>query len=287
MRVERGEIDTVLLALTDMQGRLQGKRLTAQHFLEEVAEHGAEGCNYLLAVDVDMNTVDGYEMSSWEKGYGDFGMRPGPRDAAAGAVAGGDRDVPGGSRSGRTAPTSRPRRARCCAPSSRGLRERGWSSNASTELEFLVFRDSYEDAWRKGYRDLEPANLYNVDYSLLGTARVEPLIRRIRNAMTGAGLVGRELQGRVQPRPARDQLPLRRRAAHRRRALDLQERGQGDRRAGGHVDQLHGEVQRARGQLVPHPLLAFEYRRRRSGVRKRSRGIRLASSPASSRACAS
>jgi glutamine synthetase len=68
------------------------------------------------------------------------------------------------------------------------LAERGWTANASTELEFLVFRDTYEDAWRKGYRDLEPANLYNVDYSLLGTARVEPLIRRIRNAMTGAGL---------------------------------------------------------------------------------------------------
>src|SRR5581483_4059999 len=74
--VRSGAVDTVLLALTDMQGRLQGKRLTARHFLEEVAEHGAEGCNYLLAVDVDMNTVDGYEMSSWETGYGDFAMRP-------------------------------------------------------------------------------------------------------------------------------------------------------------------------------------------------------------------
>jgi glutamine synthetase len=68
------------------------------------------------------------------------------------------------------------------------LTERGWSSNASTELEFLVFQDTYEEAWRKGYRDLNPANLYNVDYSLLGTARVEPLIRRIRNSMAGAGL---------------------------------------------------------------------------------------------------
>src|SRR5262249_16738084 len=66
--------------------------------------------------------------------------------------------------------------------------ERGWSANASTELEFLVFRNSYEDAWHKGYRDLDPANLYNVDYSLLGTAKVEPLIRRIRNSMAGTGL---------------------------------------------------------------------------------------------------
>ena len=68
------------------------------------------------------------------------------------------------------------------------LAERGWTANASTELEFLVFRDTYEEAWRKHYRDLVPANFYNVDYSLLGTARIEPLIRRIRNAMAGAGL---------------------------------------------------------------------------------------------------
>ena len=142
------------------------------------------------------------------------------------------------------------------------LAERGWSANAGTELEFMVFRDTYEQAWHKGYRDLSPANLYNVDYSLLGTARVEPLIRRIRNSMVGGGDGRRGLQGRVQLRPARDQLPLRRRAAHRRRALDLQERRQGDRRARGHGDHVHGEVRRARGQLVPHPLLA---RRRADG----------------------
>src|SRR3954469_23727023 len=71
-----GTVDTVLLALVDMQGRLQGKRLTASFFLDAVVEHDAEGCNYLLAVDVEMNTVDGYAMSSWDKGYGDFVMRP-------------------------------------------------------------------------------------------------------------------------------------------------------------------------------------------------------------------
>src|SRR3954447_14750216 len=74
--VGAGEIDTVVLAFTDMQGRLAGKRLSAEFFLEEVAEHYSEGCNYLLAVDVDMNTVDGYAMSSWDRGYGDFVMVP-------------------------------------------------------------------------------------------------------------------------------------------------------------------------------------------------------------------
>jgi glutamine synthetase len=75
------------------------------------------------------------------------------------------------------------------------LAERGWATKASTELEFLVFRDSYEDAWHKGYRDLEPANLYNIDYSLLGTARIEPLIRRIRNAMEGADMAVENSKG--------------------------------------------------------------------------------------------
>ncbi len=74
--VDAGRIDTVLLAMTDMQGRLQGKRLTASYFLDEVVGHDAEGCNYLLAVDVEMNTVEGYAMSSWERGYGDFVFKP-------------------------------------------------------------------------------------------------------------------------------------------------------------------------------------------------------------------
>jgi glutamine synthetase len=186
-KVDAGEIDTVLLAMTDMQGRLQGKRFTAGHFLEEVAGHGAEGCNYLLAVDVEMNTVDGYEMSSWERGYGDFAMRPDLatlrpvawQEATAMCLA----DLAWADGSDVVASPRQMLKAQLAR-----LAERGWSTNASTELEFLVFRDSYEDAWHQGYRDLNPANLYNVDYSLLGTARVEPLIRRIRNSMQQAGM---------------------------------------------------------------------------------------------------
>ena len=74
--VASGEIDTVVLAFPDMQGRLQGKRFAARFFLDEVLDHGTEGCNYLLAVDTEMNTVDGYAMSSWDRGYGDFAMHP-------------------------------------------------------------------------------------------------------------------------------------------------------------------------------------------------------------------
>ena len=193
-QVAAGEIDTVLLALTDMQGRLMGKRLTASHFLDEVAHHGAEGCNYLLAVDVDMTPVDGYEMASWERGYGDFAMRPDLstlrpvpwQEGTAMCLA----DLAWADGSDVLASPRQVLRAQLAR-----LAERGWSTNASTELEFLVFRDTYEDAWRKGYRDLEPANLYNVDYSLLGTARIEPLIRRIRNSMQAAGLVVENSKG--------------------------------------------------------------------------------------------
>ena len=170
-----------------MQGRLQGKRLTARHFLDEVVEHGAEGCNYLLAVDVEMNTVDGYEMSSWERGYGDFSLVPDigtlrliPWHEATALVMC-DLRWPDGSDV-----AASPRQV--LAGQLRRLAQRGWSANASTELELMVFGESYESAWHKRYRELVPVNLYNVDYSLLGTARVEPLIRRIRNSMTGAGL---------------------------------------------------------------------------------------------------
>jgi glutamine synthetase len=189
LRTQAGEgtVDTVLLTIADMEGRLQGKRLTANHFLDEVASHAAEGCNYLLAVDVDMDTVDGYEMSSWERGYGDFVMKPdmdtlrpipwheGTVLVMADLVWEDGSDVVASPRQ-----ILRRQLAR--------LAERGWMATAATELEFIVFRDTYEEAWKKGYRDLEPANQYNVDYSMLGTARVEPLIRRIRNSMAGAGM---------------------------------------------------------------------------------------------------
>ncbi|MDQ4041119.1 MAG: glutamine synthetase family protein [Actinomycetota bacterium] len=183
----RREVDTVLLALVDMQGRLQGKRLTAAHFLDEVVEGNAEGCNYLLAVDVDMTTVDGYAMSSWERGYGDFVMRPDldtlrPIPWLPGtALCMADLEWEDG-----TEVVASPRQI--LRRQIDRLAQRGWVAAAGTELEFQVFRDTYEEAWKKGYRGLEPVNLYNVDYSLLGTARVEPLIRRIRNSMMDAGM---------------------------------------------------------------------------------------------------
>jgi glutamine synthetase len=196
VRVEasEGTIDTVVLAFTDMQGRLQGKRLSAEFFLEEVAEHFSEGCNYLLAVDVEMNTVDGYAMSSWDRGYGDFVLVPDmatlrrlPWQPGSVLVIADLTWLDG-------APVVASPRQILAAQTAR-LAERGLVALAGTELEFIVYRDSYEQAAARGYQDLTPANQYNVDYSILGTARIEPLLRRIRNEMAGAGLYVESAKG--------------------------------------------------------------------------------------------
>ena len=181
--IETGDIDTVVVAFTDMQGRLQGKRLHGRYFVEHVVGHGTEGCNYLLAVDVDMNTVDGYAISSWERGYGDMEF---VMDEAtirllthlpATAMVQCDLVWPDGSPVLQSPRTILRRQLDRVA-------EHGWTALAGTELEFIAFDTTYEQAHRDDYRDLTPVNQYNVDYSILGTSRVEPLLRDIRNPCT-------------------------------------------------------------------------------------------------------
>ncbi|MFK0171310.1 glutamine synthetase family protein [Streptomyces sp. NPDC090306] len=196
--VESGEIDTVVLAFPDMQGRLQGKRFAARFFLDEVLEHGTEGCNYLLAVDTEMNTVDGYAMSSWDRGYGDFAMRPDLatlrrlpwHEGTAMVLA--DLAWEDG-----TPVVAAPRQI--LRRQLERLAELGLTAQVGTELEFIVFRDTYEQAWDAGYSGLTPVNQYNIDYSILGTGRVEPLLRRIRNDMAGAGLTVESAKGECNP----------------------------------------------------------------------------------------
>jgi glutamine synthetase len=198
--VEAGTVDTVVVAMTDMQGRLQGKRLHARFFLDEVAEHGTEACDYLLAVDTEMNTVDGYALSSWESGYGDFVLapdmatmrivpwQPGTALVLADVLAVGD-----------SRPVAASPRQVLRAVLSRAEASHGWTCFAGTELEFIVFEGSYEQAWDASYARLVPANRYNVDYSVLGTSRVEPLLRDIRNSMTAAGLRVESAKGECNP----------------------------------------------------------------------------------------
>ncbi|GAA2147488.1 glutamine synthetase family protein [Kitasatospora kazusensis] len=192
--VADGSVDTVVLAMTDMQGRLQGKRIAAEFFLSDVVPNAAEGCGYLLAVDIDMNTVDGYENSSWETGYGDFVLTP---DLAT------LRTIPWHPATVMVQCDVHNHDGTPVAVSPRQVLRRqlerlaayGWHAYAGTELEFIVFRDSYEQAWDKDYAKLTPVNQYNVDYSILGTSRIEPLLRRLRNEMAGAGLTVESAKG--------------------------------------------------------------------------------------------
>jgi glutamine synthetase len=182
------------VSITDMQGRLQGKRIHAQYFVDEVLAHATEGCNYLLAVDVDMNTVDGYAMSSWDSGYGDMVMMPDLstlhripwQPGAVGVLC----DVLWEDGSDVVASPRQVLKRQLAR-----LADAGMTAHVGTELEFIVFQDTYEEAWLAGYRDLTPANLYNVDYSMLGGARVEPLLRRIRNEMFDAGMTVESAKG--------------------------------------------------------------------------------------------
>jgi glutamine synthetase len=192
--LDTGRIDTVLLVIVDMQGRLQGKRCSARYFLYEVLKHGAEACNYLLAVDVDMNTVKGYASSSWEQGYGDFELVPDldtlrrlPWHPTTALVFADLRLLSGEPVTVSPRQILQRQRAR--------LAERGWTALAGTELEFIVYQDTFEEAWKADYRNLTPSNQYNVDYSMLGTSRVEPLLHAIREGMTGSGMYVESAKG--------------------------------------------------------------------------------------------
>jgi glutamine synthetase len=185
--IEEGEIDTVVLAFTDMQGRLQGKRLHATYFRDVAIESGTEGCNYLLAVDIDMNTVDGYAISSWNRGYGDMEFVPDWRTIRRLTYLPSTAMIQCDLTWLDHQPVLQDPRTMLRHQLAR-LEERGWVALAGSELEFVMFEDTYEAAWKTDYRDLTPSNLYNVDYSILGTTRVEPLLRDIRNHMYAAGM---------------------------------------------------------------------------------------------------
>jgi glutamine synthetase len=192
--VESGQIDTVLVVFTDMQGRLQGKRVHAPYFLDEVAHHGMEGCNYLLAVDVEMNTVSGYEISSWEQGYGDFLIVP---DLATLRIASW---LPSSAMvqcdlawlDGTPVRQSPRQVLRAQVEEAQRL---GFAAYGATELEFIVFTDSFQNAFDTRYQGLTGSTRYNVDYSILGTSGDEPLMRDIRNAMYEAGLTVESSKG--------------------------------------------------------------------------------------------
>jgi glutamine synthetase len=183
--VRDGSVDTVIVALTDMQGRLMGKRVQAEAFLNGVVDHGIHFCTYLLGTDMDMNTLDGFKLMNWETGYGDWIGRQdwsttrilpwlkGTAIVLCDAVDDAGTEIP-------VSPRTMLRRQ---VERASGL---GYTVKAGTEFEFYVLSDTYEDLSEKGYNDIERVGYYNEDYHLLQATKLEPLYRQIRNQMTAA-----------------------------------------------------------------------------------------------------
>jgi glutamine synthetase len=184
---EEGTIDTVVTAFTDMQGRLFGKRIEIDYFLEEAASHGVEGCNYLLALDMEMEPVPGYEMANWEKGYGDFGIAPDMSTL---------RLIPWLDRTAMVLADVVNHDGSPVEPSPRQIliavyekaREMGFTPYAASEIEFYLYKESYAEAWEKGYNDLTPTIPYILDYHILATTMDEQYLGAIRRGMQGAGI---------------------------------------------------------------------------------------------------
>jgi len=190
--------DEVIVAVPDLQGRLQGSRLSVSHFAGEVARRGMRACTYLLAADVDMRTDAGYAWSPWDDGFGDFllvpdlaTLRPLPWDPGTALVIADASWLDG-------TPVALAPRQVLAAQLSR-LDERGLCALAGTELELLAFRESYQEAQDRGYTGLRPATRHNVDYSLTGLDGMDRLTRRIRREMAAAGLLMESARGECHP----------------------------------------------------------------------------------------
>src|SRR5581483_3780771 len=182
-----GAVDTVVAALVDMQGRLMGKREVGRFFVEEIMEHGLEGCGYLLATDMENEPLPGYEISNWDRGYGDFVMRP-----DLGTI----RRIPWHEATALVLCDVEWEDGRPVRPSPRQVlqaqversRAAGFEPLCASELEFYLFRQSYAEAHAQHYRNLTPSVPYILDYHVLATSYDEPLLRQIRNQMLEAGV---------------------------------------------------------------------------------------------------
>jgi glutamine synthetase len=197
--VATGEIDTVVIAFTDMQGRLMGKRLHGEFFVEQVDDgHGTEGCNYLLALEMEMDPVPGYEIASWEQGYGDFELVPDLTtlrripwlEGTALVLA----DVLWHDHSPVQPSPRQVLKAQMERAAALGL-----TPMMGSELEFYLLKETYAEAYEKGYAALTPSVPYILDYHILGTTYDEPLMRTIRNHMQAAGMRVETSKGEAWP----------------------------------------------------------------------------------------
>ena len=196
--VEAGTIDTVVCAFTDMQGRLMGKREEAHFFVSGTLEHGLEGCNYLLAIDMEMDPQPGYAMASWERGYGDFHLLPdlgtlrripwlqGTALVLCDVAWEDGSPVVASPRQVLAAQVARARAA-------------GFEPMFGSELEFYLLKESYAAAAGNHYRGLTPSVPYILDYHVLATTYDDGFIRQIRNGMQGAGIPVESSKGEAWP----------------------------------------------------------------------------------------
>ncbi len=181
-RVKRGEIETVVAAFTDHYGRLLGKRFAAGFFLDEVASHGMHACDYLLTTDMEMNPVPGYKFANWELGYGDFHLVPDLSTLAVASWLNKTAILHCDVENVAEAPRSILRRQ------IEATAKAGFSAMAATELEYYAFRNSYRDAAKAGYTNLEPLGHYLEDYHLLQGARSEFYTAAVRRHLEQSGI---------------------------------------------------------------------------------------------------
>ena len=197
--VERGAIDTVVVAFTDMQGRLMGKRMHAEFFLEEArAGHPVEGCNYLLALDMEGDPVPGYEMASWERGYGDFSMVPDFSTMRRIPWLEGTALVLSDVAWNDGSPV-RPSPRQVLKAQVDRAHALGFTPMFGSELEFYLLKETFAEAHARQYRDLTPSVPYILDYHILATSYDEPFIRAVRNGMQAAGIKVENSKGEAWP----------------------------------------------------------------------------------------
>jgi glutamine synthetase len=182
-----------------MQGRLMGKRVHAQYFVDEnIADHGVEGCNYLLALDMEMDPIPGYSIASWEQGYGDFALLPDLDTLRRIPWLEGTALVLSDVGWGDDSPV-RPSPRQVLKAQVERARSLGYEPMIGSELEFYLLKESFEEAHAKHYRDLTPSVPYILDYHVLATTYDEPLLRQIRNGMYGAGITVESSKGEAWP----------------------------------------------------------------------------------------
>jgi glutamine synthetase len=185
--VADGQVDTVLSTFPDMQGRLMGKRLTGRFFLEPVARDGSHACSYLLGTDVEMNTLPGFTMTNWRTGYHDFKVRPDLTTLRPAPWLEKTAIVLGDVYTDEGEPIEEAPRTILRRQVER-LAALGYTAKVASELEFYLFKETYESAREKRYADMKTYGTYIADYHILQTTKEEAVVRQIRNAMEAAGV---------------------------------------------------------------------------------------------------